>query len=242
MDGIIDVNDIADDPNARLEVDKHGVQTFTVGDGYNSLQDVKEAVQAAALANDWVIHVKKRDRMRIIIGCRSLKECPYHVRAEAYDDNSARISSVTPFHTCHGSAGSSVKRQPASSIRFLLQEVPKLLDVHKQTAVADIQDAVLKATGQKVAPQQCRRVRSMLAQNDQVVRVRQDNAALAAARTAAMANAEVAAAERKIAELTAERARMYERIELMFSLEIRAVEEQRAAALARATQAGREPT
>ncbi|KAI7341305.1 hypothetical protein KC315_g195 [Hortaea werneckii] len=106
---------------------------------FPSLSAVKEAVEAYALTQGWTPHTKKRDRVRICMGCRAIKGCPYHVRAESCLEG-ARISSSKLAHTCGGNMN--VKRHQTSRLTFLKEEVPKFMEITPQTPAKDIQEAV----------------------------------------------------------------------------------------------------
>ncbi|KAI6816228.1 hypothetical protein KC332_g9580 [Hortaea werneckii] len=127
------------------------VKTF-----FPSLSAVKEAVEAYALAQGWTPHTKKRDRVRICMGCRAIKGCPYHVRAESCLEG-ARISSSKLAHTCGGNVN--VKRHQTSRLTFLKEEVPKFMEITPQTPAKEIQDAIFQRFGTRISLAQCTKLK-----------------------------------------------------------------------------------
>ncbi|KAK6419673.1 hypothetical protein LTR81_007221 [Elasticomyces elasticus] len=127
---------------------------FTVRTIFPSLADVKTAAEAHALAQGWTVATKKRDRTRIMLGCRKTADCHYHVRAEVCT-NGARISAYKPTHTCINVPDAVPKRHQVSSLRFLKEEVPKLMEFDPTTPSRDIQEAVFQRFGTRVPLGQC---------------------------------------------------------------------------------------
>jgi hypothetical protein len=125
---------------------------------YPSLGAVKDAVTVHALAQGWTVTTKKRDRIRIVMGCRQRVDCIYHLRAESCAGG-ARISSYKPAHTCHGADDSHVTRHPVSHLSFLRQEVPKLLVLDKGTTTEAIQEAVFQRFGTRISKAQCAKLK-----------------------------------------------------------------------------------
>ncbi|KAI7481968.1 hypothetical protein KC351_g6069 [Hortaea werneckii] len=123
---------------------------------FPSLSAVKEAVEAYALAQGWTPHTKKRDRVRICMGCRAIKGCPYHVRAESCLEG-ARISSSKLAHTCGGNVN--VKRHQTSRLTFLKEEVPKFMEITPQTTAKHIQEAVFQRFGTRISLAQCTKLK-----------------------------------------------------------------------------------
>ncbi|GAB1743760.1 hypothetical protein NU219Hw_g681t1 [Hortaea werneckii] len=123
---------------------------------FPSLSAVKEAVEAYALAQGWTPHTKKRDRVRICMGCRAIKGCPYHVRAESCLEG-ARISSSKLAHTCGGNMN--VKRHQTSRLTFLKEEVPKFMEITPQTPAKEIQEAVFQRFGTRISLAQCTKLK-----------------------------------------------------------------------------------
>jgi len=128
---------------------------------FPDLSSVKAAVEAHALAQGWTAATKKRDRLRICMGCRSVPNCPFHVRAETCADG-ARISACKLLHICQAvvlGGGPTPKRQQISRLKFLREEVPKLLELTPTTPTKDIQEAVFRRFGTRISLAQCSKLR-----------------------------------------------------------------------------------
>jgi hypothetical protein len=127
---------------------------------FPDLSAVKSAVEAYALCQGWTPATKKRDRLRICMGCRTTRTCPFHVRAETCAEG-ARISSSKLLHTCqnvvHG--GGVQKRHHVASLRFLREEVPRFMEVTPATPTKDIQEAIYARFGTRVSIGQCAKLR-----------------------------------------------------------------------------------
>ena len=122
---------------------------------YPSLADVKLAVEAHAMAQGWTVSVKKRDRLRILTGCRKTPLCTYHARAETCAAG-ARISAYNPIHTCLNAPIPEVaKRQKISKLNFLREEVPKLMHIDQTTKPRNIQEMVFQHFGKRPTLAQC---------------------------------------------------------------------------------------
>ncbi|KAK5135474.1 hypothetical protein LTR08_005262 [Meristemomyces frigidus] len=141
--------------------------TLEVKQTYPTLGDVKATVESYALAQGWTARTKKRDRLRVFMGCRSTKTCPYDVRAEMRAEG-ARITRVRLGHTCCTAIGSPgdpsmqpppPKRHHASRMRFLREEVPKLMELTSETPSKDIQEAVFQRFGTLIPIAQCTKLR-----------------------------------------------------------------------------------
>ncbi|TKA71658.1 hypothetical protein B0A55_05290 [Friedmanniomyces simplex] len=127
---------------------------FTVKTIYPDLASVKTAAETHALAQGWTVATKKRDRSRIMLGCRKAPTCHYHVRAETCVDG-ARISAYKPTHTCINVPDAAPKRHQVSALHFLREEVPKLMEVKPTTPSREIQEAVFQRFGTRVPLGQC---------------------------------------------------------------------------------------
>jgi len=125
---------------------------------YPTLGNVKAAVEAYAVAQGWTPATKKRDHLRICMGCRTTKTCPYHIRAETCEEG-ARISASKLGHTCGGNAIAMPKRQQTSRLRFLHEEVPKFMELTRETPTKGIQEAVFQRYGMKISIAQCTKLR-----------------------------------------------------------------------------------
>ncbi|KAH9819389.1 zinc finger protein, CCHC-type [Teratosphaeria destructans] len=164
-----DVEEIAAEPAETIEPAEYPIPegmtlpNVSVKTIFPDLGTVKAAIEAYALAQGWTPATKKRDRLRICMGCRTAPNCTFHVRAETCVEG-ARISASKMAHTCQTAiAGGDVpKRHHVASLRFLRQEVPKFMEITKATPTKDIQDAVLERFGTKISLAQCSKLRGRI--------------------------------------------------------------------------------
>ncbi|KAF2764868.1 hypothetical protein EJ03DRAFT_13922 [Teratosphaeria nubilosa] len=164
-----DVEDDAAEPGETIEPAEYPIPdgltlpNVSVQTIFPDLGTVKAAIEAYALAQGWTPATKKRDRLRICMGCRTAPNCTFHVRAETCVEG-ARISASKMAHTCQTAiAGGDVpKRHHVASLRFLRQEVPKFMEITKATPTKDIQDAVLARFGTKISLAQCSKLRGRI--------------------------------------------------------------------------------
>jgi hypothetical protein len=134
--------------------------SLEVGITYPSLEDVKRAAIAHAISQGWTCGVDKRDRTRLLLKCRSDPSCPFHLRAEQYEDG-ARIASYKPDHSCNFQPDQShVSRSHATQLKFLREQLPTFMDVTENTTAQEISDAIFERFGTRVSLKQCRSLRT----------------------------------------------------------------------------------
>ena len=134
--------------------------SLTVKTAFPTLEAAKNAVLAHASVQGWTPATRERDRLRLLMGCRSTPDCPYHVRVETCAEG-ARISAYKSAHNCFGATNnaSPPKRHHHSYLRFLKAEVPKLMELASTTSTREIQDVVYKHFGTRIRLSQCAKVR-----------------------------------------------------------------------------------
>ncbi|KAK6391906.1 hypothetical protein LTR65_004030 [Meristemomyces frigidus] len=75
-----------------------------------------------------------------------------------------RIATSKLGHTCSGSIHAPPKRHHTSRLRFLREEVPKLMDLTRETSTKDIQEAVFLRFGTRISLAQCSKVKGPIRQ------------------------------------------------------------------------------
>ena len=140
------------------------------GDIFPTLKDFKAALRQWAIENNWTPHILDSDSHRVRAGCRSTKDCPFRVRANySGKRRNALVTTCDDVHNCYasradGTAGhQNIKRAETGKLKFLLEAVPKLMNVTLDTNVQDIIDAVEKKHGQRIPTRQAQKVKSELA-------------------------------------------------------------------------------
>ncbi|KAK5165950.1 uncharacterized protein LTR77_008874 [Saxophila tyrrhenica] len=152
-----DDNALNDDEDAPHEDDdlfglddptqEHRLPTLEVGTIYPSLESIKQAAVAHAISQGWTCGVDKRDRSRLLLKCRSDPSCPFHLRAEQYED-AARICSYKPEHSCNFQPDQShVPRGHATHLRFLREQLPSFMTVDESTTAREVSDAIFQRFG-----------------------------------------------------------------------------------------------
>ena len=133
--------------------------TIEVGAMYPNLEEVKKAVTAHAISQGWTSRVYKRDRTRLLMRCRTGADCPFHLRAEQYE-NGAKVCALKPDHNCSFQPDQShVIRAHATSLKFLRRELPTIMTVTEKTTAREISDAIFQRFGTRVSAKQCRHLK-----------------------------------------------------------------------------------
>jgi len=103
------------------------------------------------------------EKSHVVYLCRFKATCLFKVRASFnVKKQEATCTILVPNHNCAGFLD--VKRSLASHLSWLLEAVPRLLSVTKETSAAVIQDALLIHREVTVPIAQCRRVKAALLQ------------------------------------------------------------------------------
>jgi hypothetical protein len=155
-----DVDDDAPGENIDDSAQVFQLPSLEIGLTYSSLEDVKRAAIAHAISQGWTCGVDKRDKTRLLLKCRSAAACPFHLRAEQYE-NGARIASYKPEHSCEFKPDQShIPRGHATSVRFLREQLPTFMTVDENTTAQEISDAIFHRFGTRVSLKQCRSLRT----------------------------------------------------------------------------------
>ena len=139
------------------------------GDKFASLQEFKDSLRRWAIEENWTPHILDSDSHRVRAGCRSAPNCPFRIRA---NQNANRgfvlVTTCDPEHTCFETRDhdnplhQDIKRSETGKLKFLLEAVPRLLDVTLETHVQEIVDAIEKKYGQKIPVRQAQKVKNAL--------------------------------------------------------------------------------
>lgn len=155
------------DPNIFAQAsdasEKHRIE---VGQTFSTLEDVRKAVRDLARSNNWDARVADSDKSRTIMKCCRTPGCTFHLRANY---NTARceaeIVSLESEHTCYGAPP--VARSNVAKMEYLLEEVPKLVEVTTNTSTRDLCSIVFKNLGGEIKLQQAQKLKKRLLQQDQ---------------------------------------------------------------------------
>ena len=133
--------------------------TLSLHQVFTSADDFKAAVRATALSQHWEVGVYRSNKKRVIMNCRLKKDCPFEIRC-SYGDGVWRVISLKENHTCLGAPNPS--RAEASRLQFLVQEIPKLLNIKLNPTGAQVQSAMKLHHGQEVSLRQAQRALQQL--------------------------------------------------------------------------------
>ena len=137
------------------------------GQQFPTLQDFKDALREWALERRFTPAILDSDSHRVRAGCRSSPNCPFRIRANYNEKKGyARVTTCDDVHNCVSTSdhhvSQDVRRPEASRLKFLVDAVPKLITVDKDTPTTTIIEAVKRKYGQKIALRQAQKVKQML--------------------------------------------------------------------------------
>lgn len=143
--------------------------TIKEGDTFTTLQEFKDCLRRWAISENWTPHILDSDSHRVRAGCRSAPNCPFRIRAN-FNASKGRVLITTcdGEHTCFQTRDGdnplhqNIKRSETGKLKFLLEEVPKLMNVTLDTHVQQIVDAVEAKFGQKIPIRQAQKVKTGL--------------------------------------------------------------------------------
>ena len=133
--------------------------TLSLRQVFTSADDFKTAVRAIAVNQHWEAGVYRSDSKRVIMNCRSRKNCPFEIRC-LYGDGIWRIISLKEDHTCLGASQPS--HIEASRLQFLVQEIPKLLNIKLNPSGAQVQSVIKLHHGQDIPLRQAQQALQQL--------------------------------------------------------------------------------
>ena len=141
------------------------------GQIFPTLLDFKNALRDWAIERNWTPHILDSDSHRVRAGCRSSPDCPFRVRANySVKRGDAKVTTCDDNHTCEpfrahsdlGKPHQDIKRAETGKLKFLLEAVPKLMNVSLDTNIQEIIDTVAQTYGQKIPLRQAQKVKSAL--------------------------------------------------------------------------------
>ncbi|KAL8685915.1 MAG: hypothetical protein Q9218_007467 [Villophora microphyllina] len=135
---------------------------------FESLLDFKNALREWAIERNFTPHILDSDSHRVRAGCRSSPNCPFRIRCNWNEKRRiARVTTCENVHTCISTSDSvahqNIKRAETGRLKFLVDTVPKLLDVTTTTTTTEIIDAVERKYGQRIPLRQSQKVKRALA-------------------------------------------------------------------------------
>ena len=152
--------DAPGEEDADIIAPDYQLPSIEVGAMYPNLEEVKKAVTAHAISQGWTCRVYKRDRTRLLLRCRTGADCPFHLRAEQYE-NGAKVCALKPDHNCNFQPDQShVIRAHATNLKFLRRELPSFMTVTEKTTAREISDAIYQRFGTHVSAKQCRHLKT----------------------------------------------------------------------------------
>lgn len=140
------------------------------GQTFPNLQAFKDALREWAVERNWTPHILDSDSHRVRAGCRSSADCPFRVRANySHKRGDAKVTTCDDTHTCNPFRNNNstlqhlaIKRAETGKLKFLLEAVPKLLNVTIDTHTSEIIEAVARKYGQKIPTRQAQKVKGGL--------------------------------------------------------------------------------
>ena len=140
------------------------------GQIFATLGDFKEALRNWAIERNWTPHILDSDSHRVRAGCRSSPDCPFRIRANySVKRGDAKVTTCDDNHTCEPFRASAelrphqdIKRAETGKLKFLLEAVPKLMNVSLDTNILEIIEVVERKYGQKIPTRQAQKVKASL--------------------------------------------------------------------------------
>ncbi|KAI4125149.1 MAG: hypothetical protein LQ347_005473 [Umbilicaria vellea] len=141
--------------------------TIEQGQHFPTLSEFKKALREWAIERNFTPSILDSDSHRVRAGCRSSPDCPFRIRANFNEKwGYARVTTCDDIHNCVSTSqelvSQTIRRPEASKLKFLVEAVPKLLTIDKDTTTATIIDAVERKYGQKIALRQAQKVKQLL--------------------------------------------------------------------------------
>ena len=137
------------------------------GQVFASLQVFKDALREWAIERNFTPHILDSDSHRVRAGCRSAPGCPFRIRANYNEKRrTAKVTTVDDNHTCVSTSdqlvSQNIKRAEAGKLKFLLDAVPKLITVDRNTKTDVIIQAIENRYGQTISVRQAQKVKREL--------------------------------------------------------------------------------
>lgn len=140
---------------------------IVAGQIFPTLQAFKQALREWAIERNFTPHILDSDSHRVRAGCRSSPDCPFRIRANYTEKRgNAKVTTVEDVHNCVSTSdrlvSQTIKRPEVGKLKFLIEAVPKLINVDEEITVTSIQDVVEAKYGQKLPLRQAQKLKRIL--------------------------------------------------------------------------------
>ncbi|MCJ1462740.1 hypothetical protein MMC07_001343 [Pseudocyphellaria aurata] len=137
------------------------------GQIFTTLLDFKKALRDWAIEKNFTPHILDSDSHRVRAGCRSSPDCPFRIRANYSEKRgNARVTTCDDVHNCVSTSeqliSQTIKRPEAGKLKFLVEAVPKIIDMEEPITTTIIIDAVKRKYGQNLPLRQAQKVKRAL--------------------------------------------------------------------------------
>lgn len=137
------------------------------GQTFPTLLEFKQALRDWAIAKNFTPHILDSDSHRVRAGCRSSPDCLFRIRANYSEKRgNARVTTCVDVHNCVATSDQlvpqTIKRPEVGKLKFLLEVIPKIIDMDEPVTTTVIIDAVKRKYGQDLPLRQAQRVKRAL--------------------------------------------------------------------------------
>lgn len=137
------------------------------GQIFPTLGDFKQALRDWAIEKNFTPHILDSDSHRVRAGCRSSPDCPFRIRANYSEKRgNARVTTCDNVHNCVSTSeqlvSQTIKRPEAGKLKFLVEAVPKIIDMEEPITTTIIIAAVKRKYGQDLPLRQAQKVKRAL--------------------------------------------------------------------------------
>lgn len=137
------------------------------GQIFATLGDFKQALRDWAIEKNFTPHILDSDSHRVRAGCRSSPDCPFRIRANYSEKRgNARVTTCDNVHNCVSTSeqlvSQTIKRPEAGKLKFLVEAVPKIIDMEEPITTTIIIAAVKRRYGQDLPLRQAQKVKRAL--------------------------------------------------------------------------------
>lgn len=137
------------------------------GQIFTTLLEFKKALRDWAIEKNFTPHILDSDSHRVRAGCRSSPDCPFRIRANYSEKRgNARVTTCDDVHNCVSTSeqlvSQTIKRPEAGKLKFLIEAVPKIIDMEEPITTTIIIEAVKRKYGQNLPLRQAQKVKRAL--------------------------------------------------------------------------------
>lgn len=137
------------------------------GQIFPTLQAFKQALRDWAINSNFTPHILDSDSHRVRAGCRSSPDCPFRIRANYSEKRgNAKVTTCDNVHNCVSISdhlvSQTIKRPEVGKLKFLIEAIPKLINIEEDVTVNIIQEAIENKYGQKIPLRQAQKVKRAL--------------------------------------------------------------------------------